>query len=83
MVRAVKSQRIYKLTIEQKVEVSGGKPPQTEVYCKMRYLGTEDQLYHKDKNSIFEDLQLFYEEFAEQMQESLEPYEELDDDEDE
>jgi hypothetical protein len=68
LVKAIKSDRVYKLTIEQKVEVSQSSEKNIEIYCKMRYLGSENHLNTKDKNSIFDDLQLFYDEFANTMQ---------------
>ncbi|MEL0163769.1 MAG: VTC domain-containing protein [Candidatus Heimdallarchaeota archaeon] len=71
LVKAVESKRIYKLTIEQKVEVKSGRAPISEFYCKMRYLGTQERLYQKNKNAIFGDLQLFYNEFAKIMQKPL------------
>ena len=55
----------------QKVEVKSGRAPTSEFYCKMRYLGTQERLYQKNKNAIFGDLQLFYNEFAKIMQKPL------------
>jgi hypothetical protein len=43
----------------------------TEIYCKMRYIGTEDRLYKIDEESIFNELEAFYDEFSPFMSEPL------------
>ncbi|NHJ49875.1 MAG: hypothetical protein FK733_18930 [Asgard group archaeon] len=80
LVEALKSNRVYKLTIERKTSVQELADPQsenqelkhkTEIYCKMRYIGTEDRLYKVDEESIFNELEAFYDEFSPFMSEPL------------
>ncbi|NHJ41101.1 MAG: hypothetical protein FK731_13805 [Asgard group archaeon] len=81
LVEGQKSNRIYKLTIERKTSVQEmiadptseklDSKQKTEIYCKMRYIGTEDRLYKIDEQSIFNELEAFYEEFSPFMSEPL------------
>jgi hypothetical protein len=81
LVEALKSNRVYKLTIERKTSVqelasetqveSKELKQKTEIYCKMRYIGTEDRLYKVDEQSIFNELEAFYDEFSPFMSEPL------------
>ena len=81
LVSAIKSNRIYKLTIERKTSVleseyQSEKQKQdfrqkSEIYCKMRYIGTKDRLYKVNEQSIFNELEAFYDEFSPFMFEPL------------
>ncbi len=55
--------RVFKLTIERKVE-DKETTETTEFYCKMRYLGTRAYLTKTSEQDIFNELLLFYEEFS-------------------
>jgi len=61
------SNRVYKLTIERKTELKD-KQPRSKIYCKLRYLGNEVGLSPINKNDIYEELQVFYNEFFPAMQ---------------
>ncbi|TFF98694.1 MAG: hypothetical protein EU547_00830 [Promethearchaeota archaeon] len=63
----INSNRVYKLTIERKTELRD-KLPRSKIYCKLRYLGNEVGLSPIDRNDIYGELQIFYNEFFPAMQ---------------
>lgn len=65
LVKSKTSNRTYKLTIERKLEFNRKKKrPSSQIYCKMRYIGTINKLHKPDKESINRELEQFYDEFA-------------------
>ncbi len=65
-----KTHRIYKLTLERKIDLKGNDLI-TEQYCKMRYIGSIDCLYNSNQQEIYDELLQFYEEFAVLMNQPL------------
>jgi hypothetical protein len=58
------SDRVFKLTIERKTEVDEKSLEQSEFYCKLRYIGTQDHLFKTNEQDIYRELLLFYNEFS-------------------
>ncbi|MBD3195865.1 MAG: VTC domain-containing protein [Candidatus Lokiarchaeota archaeon] len=67
LVRNENSNRVYKLTIERKRNIKNGRL-ETEIYCKLRYVGNEIGLSPINKSDIYAELQIFYEEFYPSME---------------
>lgn len=71
LVMSYHSQRVYKLTIERMIKMKGTKP-ESEIYCKLRYIGTENWLLKTNEQDIYNELVQFYDEFSGLMTKSLE-----------
>lgn len=57
------SERVYKLTIEKNKKTRGGEVI-SDLYCKMRYIGTQNSVIRDVKKEIYSELTDFYSEFA-------------------
>jgi hypothetical protein len=64
------SNRAYKLTIERKTAI-GEQKEKTNIYCKMRYIGTIGRLNKINEQKIYDELEDFYEQFAPIMMKPL------------
>jgi hypothetical protein len=65
LVKSKRSDRVYKLTIERKLEfIQGKKKPTSQIYCKMRYIGSINKLHKPNPHDIHIDLENFYKEFV-------------------
>ncbi|MBD3192679.1 MAG: hypothetical protein GF308_18705 [Candidatus Heimdallarchaeota archaeon] len=63
LVMATNSNRVYKLTIERMTRLEGD-DQKTEIYCKMRYIGSFGRLYKINEQKVYDELISFYEEFS-------------------
>jgi hypothetical protein len=75
LVKNENSNRVYKLTIERKRDIRNGNL-ETEIYCKLRYIGNEIGLSPINKSDIYAELQTFYEEFYPSMETLLSDFSE-------
>ncbi|MBD3185874.1 hypothetical protein GF325_03510 [Candidatus Bathyarchaeota archaeon] len=63
LVQCNQSQRVYKLTIERKTDVTKYESS-SKIYCKMRYIGSKERLHKSSILDMYKELQVFYGEFA-------------------